>query len=219
MWLGLDGSGRQIGTTGQPEFPTAADRAAYEAYIASDPSSVKQWFDWGSTTEERYGSGQLTWRDTSQLPTDPKTLGKPIDDRVIVGGPDGDWESFVLAADLLRDSYARPELRAALFTFMSTLPGIEIVGPTHDAARRPGIALASTHGGYRSVVVFDRHTGKVLEERDIVLDPEEGILQQSRTGRVRLRAGGRHDVSHDVPRLRRGPRLHVRRPVEFELAT
>ena len=191
MWLGPDGSGRQLATTGQPAFPTATDRAAYEAYIASDPSSVKEWFDWGSTSDQRYSAGELMWRDTSQLPTDPESLGKLIDDRVIVGGPDGDWESFVLAADLLRDSYARPELRAALFTYMSTLPGIEIVGPTKDAAGRPGIALASTHGGYRMSSSSTDGTGKVLEERDIVLDPEQGIYDNpGPVAAAYARAGG-----------------------------
>src|SRR5437867_2496621 len=36
QWLGLDASGRQVDTTGDhPTFPTDADRATYEAYVAS----------------------------------------------------------------------------------------------------------------------------------------------------------------------------------------
>ncbi|HTG46772.1 MAG TPA: CU044_5270 family protein [Actinomycetota bacterium] len=170
QWLGTDASGRQVHVWGQPTFASPQDRAAYEAFRATNDGAAKPWtFEWGTTDDERYGPGQLFWRDTSQLPTDPAALGSMIEDRSIVDGPKGDWESFVLATDLLRDSYARPELRAALFTYMSTLPGIELGGATHDAAGRPGIVLSSTHDGSRYEVVFDRRTGRILEERDVIL--------------------------------------------------
>ncbi len=181
-WLGLDGSGLDVQVWGEPTFASAADRLAYDAYISSSAAKAdKQSFDWGTTTAERYGPGQLGWRDTSSLPTDPVALGKMISDRQIVDGPNGDWESFVLAADLLRDSYARPDLRSALFTYMATLPGIELLGATRDATGRPGIVLASTHDGSRYEVVFDRSTGKVLEERDVVLT-DDGADRVSQNG-------------------------------------
>ena len=211
-WLGLDGSGRDVQAWGEPTFDSVADRVAYEGYVSSgDAKSDKQTFDWGTTTVDRYGPGELGWRDTSQLPTDPAVVGKLIADRQIVDGPKGDWESFVLATDLLRDSYARPDLRAALFTYMSTLPGIELLGATHDATGRPGIALASTHDGSRYEVVFDRSTGKVLEERDVVLTDggAERVLQNGWSRRVRLRTRRICLLSHDVPRHRRGRRLGV----------
>jgi len=181
-WLGLDGSGRDVQVWGEPTFASPADRLAYDGYVSSGASKDdKQSFEWGTTTVERYGPGQLGWRDTSQLPTDPASLGKMISDRQIVDGPNGDWESFVLAADLLRDSYARPDLRSALFTYMATLPGIELLGSTRDATGRPGIVLASTHDGSRYEVVFDRSTGKVLEERDVVLT-DDGAERVSQNG-------------------------------------
>lgn len=179
-WVGMDGSGRRIQKWGQPTFASAQDRAAYQSFEATSNSGPKPWtFEWGTTDDERYGPGQLGWRDTSTLPADPVALGDLIGDRKVVDGPKGDWESFVLAADLLRDSYARPDLRAALFTYMSTLPGIELGGATHDAAGRPGIVISSTHDGERFEIVFDRRTGKVLEERDVMLtnDGADRVLQ------------------------------------------
>ena len=185
QWLGTDGSGRQVNTTGRPSFPTEADRSRYESYLASGAKEADlMQADWGKTTQDRYGPGGLYWRDTSTLPTDPTELGRLIEDREIVGGPDGDWESFVLATDLIRDSYARPELRAALYAYMAGLSGIELLGSTTDALGRPGVALASTHDGIRNEVIFDRSNAKILEERQVVLDPDESVLQNPGSGEV-----------------------------------
>jgi hypothetical protein len=184
QWLGPDGSGRQVVSTGvHPTFPMKADRATYEAYVASGSQRGDDWqFGWGKSRTDVYGPGELMWRDTSALPTDPAKLGRLIEERQIVGGPAGNWESFVLAADLIRDSYARPELRAALYSYMASLSGIELLGRTNDAIGRPGVALASTHSGFRYEVVFDRSSGKILEERHIVLDPEEGVYENPGPG-------------------------------------
>jgi hypothetical protein len=168
-WLGVDASGRVITTTGDhPEFATNEDRATYEAYLAAGGKAPG---DWGTSYTDVYAPGELGFRDTSDLPADPAELGRLIEDRQIVGGPDGDWESFVLATDLLRDSYARPELRAALYAYMSGLSGIEVAGTVKDGIGRTGVALVSTHDGIRNEVVFDRKSGAILEERSVVLEP------------------------------------------------
>jgi hypothetical protein len=184
QWLGLDSSGLQVNSTGDhPTFPTEQDRSTYQAYLASGGDEVdKMQFDLGKTTRDRYGPNGLFWRDTSTLPTDSEELGRLIEDRQIVGGPKGDWESFALATDLIRDSYARPDLRAALYTYMTGLSGIELVGNTTDEIGRPGVALASSHDGMRYEVVFDRATGKILEERDIVLDANDDVFHNPGPG-------------------------------------
>jgi hypothetical protein len=184
QWLGLDGSGRQVTTTGTaPSFPTAADRERYEAYVASGGPELDGFkFDLGATSTESFGPGQLSWTDTSNLPTDPAALGRLIDDRKIVDGPSGDWESFALATDLIRNSYARPELRAALYSYMAGLSGIQVLGDTIDARGRQGVALASSHDGMQYVVVFDPLTGKILEEREIVLKADQGVYSNPGPG-------------------------------------
>ena len=177
-WLGPDGSGRILTTSGDVSFATPQDEAAYRAWVASGgpASDGKAWdFDGhAAAADGRYGPGQLFYRDTSALPTDPATLRELIEQRQIVGGPPGDSETFVLATDLIRDSYARPELRAALYEVMAELPGIELVGRTTDGAGRRGVALASTHDGIRNEVVFDPKTARILEEREIVLSSDGG---------------------------------------------
>jgi hypothetical protein len=191
-WLGTDGSGRIVTTTGtDPSFPTAADRERYEAYVASGgPETDGFKFDFGTTSTQDFGAGQLAWTDTSTLPTDTAALGRLIDDRTIVDGPKGDWESFALATDLIRDSYARPELRSALYSYMAGLSGIEVLGNTTDAHARGGVALASSHDGMQYVVVFDRVTGKILEERDIVLKADRGVYDNPGPGASGYAADG-----------------------------
>jgi hypothetical protein len=170
-WLGVDASGRVITTTGDhPEFATSQDRATYEAYLAAGGKAPE---DWGKSYTDVYGPGELGFRDTSGLPADPAELGRLIEDRQIVDGPNGDWESFVLATDLIRDSYARPELRAALYAYMAGLSGIEVAGTVKDGIGRDGVALVSTHDGVRNEVIFDRKSGAILGERYVVLEPNQ----------------------------------------------
>ncbi len=179
-WLGVDASGRVITTTGDhPEFATSEDRARYEAFLAAGGTAPE---DWGTSYTDVYGPGELGFRDTSGLPPDPVELGRLIEDRQIVDGPGGDWESFVLATDLLRDSYARPELRAALYAYMSGLSGIEVAGTVTDGIGRSGVALVSTHDDIRNEVILDRKSGAILEERSIVLEPNHGVYENPGPG-------------------------------------
>jgi hypothetical protein len=175
FWLGTDGSGRQISSSEPAVFASDAERSAFESYVATPQGKADGFASLltGETSDDRYGPGELTYRDTSALPTDIDQLRQLIEDRQIVDGPDGDWESFVLATDLIRDSYARPELRAALYRVMATLDGIEVVGDTTDATGRHGIALASTHAGYTYEVVFDPKTAEILEERTVILNDDD----------------------------------------------
>jgi hypothetical protein len=185
-WLGTDGSGRSVAESGKPTFRTGTDRAAFQAWVAAGgPADKEASLVTGETDQERYGPGELTYRDTSTLPTNVQALRKLIEDRQIVDGPDGDWETFVLATDLIRDSYARPALRAALYQVMAGLSGIEVVGKTTDGAGRDGIALASTHDGFRNDVVFDARTAKILEERTVnVANDDQGVLNNPGPGSV-----------------------------------
>jgi hypothetical protein len=178
-WLGTDGSGRSVTESDDATFRTDADHAAFEAWVAAGGPAADDAASlfYGETDQERFPPGEGAYRDTSTLPTNVQALRKLIEDRQIVGGPDGDWETFVLATDLIRDSYARPALRAALYQVMAGLSGIEVVGKTTDAAGRDGIGLASTHDGYRNDVVFDARTAKILEERTVnVGNEDEGLL-------------------------------------------
>jgi hypothetical protein len=76
------------------------------------------------------------------------------------------------ASEWLRESYMPPEQRSALFTALSTLPGILVVQDAEDAAGRQGIAVGVAMDGVRQELVFDAETYTLLGERGIVVDEE-----------------------------------------------
>jgi hypothetical protein len=169
-WIGTDGSGRIVWTTGQATFPSPEDQAAWVAAGSPDLEEL-------DTGDERYGPGELHFLDLAGLPTDPGELLAVIEEREIVGGPEGDWESFVIVGDLLRETYAPPDLRAALYEVAANLPGVEYIGNAKDASGRPGVAVAHTHRGVRRELIFDPQTAVLLGENQVMVDPDETGLE------------------------------------------
>ncbi len=115
-------------------------------------------------------SNSLFFLDLSGLPTDPAELKARIESREIEGGPPGDAETFTIIADLLRETYAPPALRAALYMIAAELPGVELIGQTKDPAGRDGIAVAYANAGARHELIFDPDTSVMLGERFVVTD-------------------------------------------------
>lgn len=166
-WIGTDGSGRLLETDGTPTFLTPHDKAVWEA--AGRPSLGA-----GKTYDEKYGKGGLGYLDLSKLPTDVAALRAMIVDRKIESGPAGDAETFTIIGDLLRETYAPPALRAALYQIASGLPGVELIGTVKDEAGRTGTAVAyPTGNGYRNELIFDPTTAALLGEKSVVVDSAE----------------------------------------------
>src|SRR5439155_2581095 len=90
--------------------------------------------------------------------------------RQIVGGPDGDWETFSIIGDLLRETSVPPVVRGALYEVAADLPGVELVGRVEDASGRPGVAVAYTHDGIRQEFIFDPNTAALLGENDVLVE-------------------------------------------------
>ena len=163
-WIGLDGSGRLLETDGTPTFLTPQDRAAW---VAAGRPSLRT----GKTHDEAYGKGGLSYLDLSKLPTDVAQLRTMIVDRKIEGGPAGKSETFTIIGDLLRETYAPPALRAALYEIASGLPGVELIGTVKDHAGRTGTAVGyATGNGYRNELIFDPATAALLGEKSVVAD-------------------------------------------------
>jgi hypothetical protein len=175
-WLGLDGSGRVISSLGHPTFLSGADRAAYEAFLES--AAAESWgeFGWGERYEDRYGPGELTGPvlEPSTYPTDVNTLRARLVQEEGEGGSNGDWGVFTYAVDILAVSYMSPELRAAFYEVMSTVPGTELIGRVEDPLGRPGVAIGYTREGVRDEVIFDRRTGDILATRIVSVEDDPG---------------------------------------------
>jgi hypothetical protein len=138
IWIGPDGSGRMRGTETDPVFPTAKDRQNWKAMGRTAPPLL------GPPSDEKFGPGGLSTgpADLSKLPTDPATLAGLISSRKIEGGPPGPAEDFVQVGDLLRESDASPELRAALFKVAAGIPGVKVLGTVKDSDGRSGTGIA-----------------------------------------------------------------------------
>jgi hypothetical protein len=165
-WIGSDGSGRTIETSGDVTFPTPADRVAWEEAGMPDLKAGE------ASGDETYPPGKLYFVDASTLPTGHEELKAVLEKREVEGGPKGDWETFTIVGDLLRETWAPPRVRAALYEVAANLPGVEWVGHVSDDMGRPGLAVAYTHGGVRDELFFDADTAQLLGSSSILIDPD-----------------------------------------------
>ncbi|MGN6378874.1 MAG: CU044_5270 family protein [Gaiellales bacterium] len=158
-WIAPDGSGRLREITGRASFPSARDR---RVWIASGRPALGG----DRTTSERFKRGGLSYLHLTNLPTDPGKLRTVSEQRRIEGGPPGDAETFTIVGDLLRETFAPPRLRAALYEVASQLPIVHLYGRTNWTPR-PGIAIGFTGGGFRHELAFDPKTAALLGERTV----------------------------------------------------
>ncbi|HSR86108.1 MAG TPA: CU044_5270 family protein [Streptosporangiaceae bacterium] len=178
IWIGPTGTGRIAETYSNPQLGSAKDRAGWIA--AGRPNLAV------APTDSRFGPGQLSNGppNLNRLPDDPAKLAALLTARKIEGGPKGPAEDFVQIGDLLRETYVRPSLRAAIFTVAERIPGVRLLGTVTDQAGRSGIGLAyvsahpALHQIVKSVLVFDPKTSKMIAE--------ETIVSNTRTGKTAL---------------------------------
>jgi catechol 2,3-dioxygenase-like lactoylglutathione lyase family enzyme len=172
FWVSPDGSGRILNTPGAVTFPTEGDRAAW---IAAGMPHLSEWVTDEDADDEfdRFAPGELTFENHADLPTDPEALLELIESRELIGGPGGDWETFSIVGDLLRQTYTSPKVRAALYQVVAGLPGVELVGRVVDGAGRPGVAVAYTNPSSdarsRLELIFDPKTTELLEEGEVLV--------------------------------------------------
>jgi hypothetical protein len=180
-WIGPDGSGRGIGNSDNVTFPTEKDRATW---LAAGSPDLYEWL----TEDERYGPGELTYRSYADLPTDPEELLDLIESRELIGGPNGDWETFTIIGDLLRGTYTQPKVRAALYQVAAELPGVELVGRVMDGSGRPGVAVAYTRTNsdapFRHELIFDPTTAALLGENEVLVEDSTVEVESGGPGAI-----------------------------------
>jgi len=174
IWIGSNGSGRIVETYSHPRLGTAKDRAGWIA--AGRPSLAVP------PTDSAFGPGQLSDGppNLNRLPDNPAKLAALLVARKIEGGPKGPAEDFVQIGDMLRETYVRPSLRAAIFTVAERIPGVRLLGTVTDQVGRSGIGLAYLHAWPaqgeigKSVLVFDPKTSKLIAEETLVTYTKTG---------------------------------------------
>lgn len=176
LWVGVNGSGRLVETWSDPTFPTARDRSNW--LRSGSPSLAQAPVDQTMAP----GAGATAPIDLWSLPTDPTQLASMVTSRRIEAGPPGSLEDFSQVGDLLRETFAPPALRAALFKVASNIRGVLLIGPTADRLGRTGIGLAIAqtpsdpaqgHSGLFELI-FDPTTSALLSEQTLAGSPPEG---------------------------------------------
>jgi len=170
-WIDSLGTATVEQTTGAAQFPSAADRMAWQAVTraigptpaAGDPIAR-------SVLSDGSPHPAPSSLDVSSLPTAPTALAAALasgeygTNALYLTGPDAVFER---AATLLigPDQGMTPALAKALFQVMATQPGAELLGTVTDHSGQQGDAVsipsAGTFGPIEAVV--DPTTGALLE--------------------------------------------------------
>ena len=181
IWIKPDGSGRLLERRGEPVWFGPADKAAWVAEgspnLGAEPFSDTRF---GPTPPgvdpgtPQPGPGSLYYQNVDALPTDVGALRRIIDARAASNGGATDYQRFTIVGDLLRETVAAPQLRAALYRVAAGLGGVELVGSMSDRAGRTGTAVSMTNdqssrGLERRVLIFDPETSVLLAEEDVLL--------------------------------------------------
>jgi hypothetical protein len=165
IWIGRDGSGRIRQVAGEPIVLAGSSEGFQVEHLSYDqtfaPGGLTPPLEtWGFTTDELL-----------RLAEDPVALGNALRAQAASTKNPVEYETFVVVGDLLRESVAPPQIRAALYQVAADIEGVELIGDAVDAAGRPGIAVAMTHNGVRHELIFDPETAALLGERDTLLAP------------------------------------------------
>lgn len=161
QWIGPDGSGRILQVAGTPQLATSADRTAWVADGKPDLA------DSTGNIDGKWGRGGLYYLDLSNVPTNPAALKQLIEQRKLEDGPPGNAEAFTIIGDLLRDSYAPPAVRSALYTVAAQLPGVQLIGATQDQLGRAGTAVGYPSHGNTQELIIDAQTSALLAEQTL----------------------------------------------------
>jgi hypothetical protein len=162
IWIGSDGAGRLLETTGPTSFPTPQDRiTCQQMHAVGSPGTSDLWFaprcfDLGLAS--RLPAGRFA---------DSATLLAQM--RRIDGGPPGPGEDFVHVGDFLRESDASPALRAAIYRAAATIPGVKLLGSRTDHLGRRGVAIGFEGHGTLSELILDPRSSALLGEQTIAV--------------------------------------------------
>lgn len=145
----------------------------------------QQWIRYGRPRQYPLGTERFTipadhpftrpYRELLALPTNVDALGRYLEAHGASKGSPSQRadEMFTEIGDLLRGQPIPAKVRAALYLAAARIPGIQMLGLTHDAIGRPALAVAlnDTNAGMRNELLFDPHTSALLGEISVVVKP------------------------------------------------
>jgi hypothetical protein len=170
MWISSNGSGRTHEVDEHVLFPTAAD-AAYFTHALRNQQQILN----AHTSDSTFKPGDFPYINLGNAPADLAQFKKLVENLSAFPSP---AETFRNISDLLRYTYAPPAVRSALYTIASQLPGVQLIGPTHDRLGRPGVGVAyylpgPPHGPVDKnaiyEMIYDPQTSALLADQTVVV--------------------------------------------------
>lgn len=166
-FIAADGTtvGRRTSISG-PRFETAADRMAWEQ--AGSPRPWETPITLRNAPEDRFtfffpGRDHITEAELRALPPDPAKLRDIIEPNVATNATwSHEKQMFDDITQMLMIDPLQPEVRAALYDVLASLPGIELLGRVDKQIGRPGVAIGITDRGYRFEAIFDPETADLI---------------------------------------------------------
>jgi hypothetical protein len=158
-WIGANGSGRILQTSGEGSFSSAHDKLicerSHSVLLHNSAGITDTWWAPGC-----YSIGDASYLHGSFQ--DPETLLHKM--AAIDGGPPTPAEAFRHVGDFLQGDPS-PALRAAIYRAIATISGVRLLGATTDRLGRHGIGFALTSHGSTSELILDPHDSALLAEQ------------------------------------------------------
>jgi hypothetical protein len=173
IWIGLDATSRlSTHVIGPIEFLSARARKQWERAgrpsQAADPRNLPL----------PSNAFAFPYRKLLALPSNVDSLWRVV--KQDAGKGSAAWvrhEMFTVIGDLLREDPVPARVRAALYLVAARIPGIQMLGLTHDGIGRPALAITlnDSFNQEREELLFDPRTAKLLGERQTVVTPNRGF--------------------------------------------
>jgi hypothetical protein len=84
-------------------------------------------------------------------------------------------QAFITAGDLIRESYVRPAVLAALFAAVAQIPGVSVADHAVNAAGQQGVAVQQTYHGISEQLIFNPRTYAFIGERQVAVSASSGL--------------------------------------------
>ncbi|MFJ1823300.1 CU044_5270 family protein [Streptomyces sp. NPDC087532] len=165
VWLSADGSRPGLlREEGEPDSSLGGDAPVYDLDRRGAAPRPR------TAHKEAASISDPTHEYVASLPTDPDALLKLIRDETHGQGQDPDQRAFTAIGDLLAETWAPPQVGAALYKAAAKIPGVTVIDAATDAAGREGVAVARTAHGQQTQWIFDRTTYAFLGERTVLTE-------------------------------------------------
>ena len=151
-----DGSEVRTATIRSVSFPTLQDEVTWKAQGSPELPEP------GDVNTEHLSGNEATWFNAGAISEDPAESLAALRGGEVAPRAPGDDQVFLLIGELLAEPSLSRDQRSALFEAAAMLDGVLALGEDEDPLGRTGESFALEQRGHRTIITFDRATGRTL---------------------------------------------------------